>query len=222
MFQSGGAIFDEQGNYVFDSPENREALEFYIGLVRDGVAGPASSVDAGWGGQAFGEGHAAMAMEGNWVIQFLLDSYPDLNWGVSELPAGPAGKATMAFTVCYGVAADNDHAEESWALVNFLTGPTGAEFVAESSFGPMPTRSEAADAYLETWVPRSEGTNFNPEDVQAFVNGADYSHRWQLPVGWNQFADAFNAALQRAFDGQMTVDDLVFEVGLVAEELGSM
>lgn len=222
MFQNGGAIFDEEGNYVFDSPETREALELYVGMVRDGIAGPPSAVDAGWGGEAFGEGRAAMAMEGNWVIQFLLEGYPELNWGVTELPAGPAGRATMAFTVCYGVAADNEHPEESWALVNFLTGTTGAEFVAESSFGPMPAREAVADAYLETWVSRAEGTAFNPEDVQAFVDGAEYSHRWQLPVGWNQFTDTFNASLQRAFDGQMTVDDLIFEVGLVAEELGGM
>ena len=221
MFQAGGAIFDAEGNYVFDSPETREALDLYIGMVRDGIAGPPSVVDAGWGGEAFGEGRAAMAMEGNWVIQFLLEGYPELNWGVSELPTGPVGRATMAFTVCYGVAADNQHPEESWALVNFLTGTAGAEFVAKSSFGPMPTRPAVADAYLETWVARAEGTKFNPEDVQAFVSGADYAQRWQLPVGWNQFTDTFNASLQRAFDGQMSVDDLIFEVGLVAEELGS-
>lgn len=219
MYQAGGAIFDEEGNYVFDSPENREALELYVGMVRDGSAGPPSAVDAGWGGEAFGEGRAAMAMEGNWVIQFLLESYPELNWGVVELPSGPAGQATMAFTVCYGVAADNDHPEESWALVNFLTGETGAEFVAESSFGPMPPRPAVEDIYLETWVPRSEGTGFNPEDVTAFVRGAEYAYPWQLPVGWTQFTDEFNAALQRAFDGQLSVDDLIFEVGLVAEEL---
>src|SRR5690606_14008347 len=154
LYQAGGALFDEEGNFTFDSDETRQALDLYVGMVNEGIAGPPSSVDAGWGGEAFGEGRAAMAMEGNWVIQFLLENYPELNWGVVELPAGPAGEATMAFTVCYGVAADNDHPEESWALVNFLTGETGAEFVAESSFGPMPPRPAVEDIYLETWVPR--------------------------------------------------------------------
>lgn len=219
LYQAGGAIFDDEGNFVFDSDATREALGFYVGIVTDGIAGPPSVVDAGWGGQAFGEGRAAMAMEGNWTIQFLLENYPELNWGVTELPAGPAGKATMAFTVCYGVGADNPHPEESWALVNFLTGSEGAQFVAESSFGPMPARPEAAEAYLETWVTRAEGTSFNPEDVQAFVAGGDYAYRWQLPVGFAQFTDAFNAALQQAFDGQASVDDVIFESSLVAEEL---
>lgn len=219
LYQAGGALFDAEGNFTFDSDATREALELYVGMVNDGIAGPPSQVDAGWGGEAFGEGRTAMAMEGNWVIQFLLENYPELNWGVTELPAGPAGKATMAFTVCYGVGVDSDHPEESWALVNFLTGAEGALFVAESSFGPMPARPEVADAYLETWVSRAENTMFNPEDVQAFVDGADYAYRWQLPVGFQQFADAFNAALQQGFDGQVTVEDIIFESTLVAEEL---
>lgn len=219
LYQAGGALFDEAGNLTFDSDATREALGLYVGMVNDGIAGPPSAVDAGWGGEAFGEGRVAMAMEGNWVIQFLLENYPELNWGVTELPSGPAGKATMAFTVCYGVGADNEYPEESWALVNFLTGPQGALFVAESSFGPMPARPEVADAYLETWVPRAEGTGFAAEDVQAFVDGVAYSYPWQLPVGFGQFTDAFNAALQQAFDGQITIDDMIFEATLVAEEL---
>ncbi len=219
LYQAGGALFDDEGSFTFDSDATREALDLYVGMVNEGIAGPPSSVDAGWGGEAFGEGRTAMAMEGNWVIQFLLENYPELNWGVTELPAGPAGKATMAFTVCYGVGADNDHPEESWALVNFLTGAEGARFVAESSFGPMPARQEVADLYLETWVPRAEGTSFDPDDIQAFVAGADYAYRWQLPVGFQQFADAFNAALQQGFDGQVTVEDMIFESNLVAEEL---
>lgn len=221
MYQAGGSVFDADGNYAFDSEETRQAIEFYLSFAENGSGGTPSAVDAGWGGEAFGTGRAAMAMEGNWAIQFLLDNYPDLNWGVVELPAGPAGKATMAFTVCYGVAAANDYPEESWALVNFLTGEAGAQAVAEASFGPMPTRSSAAEAYLATWVTRAEGSGLDPADIQAFVAGGDYAKRWQFPVGWQVFIDAFNAALQRAFNGEATVDDVMFESNAAAEELMS-
>jgi multiple sugar transport system substrate-binding protein len=220
MYQAGGALFDDEGNFVLDSPETLEALEFYISFSVDGTGGIPSAVDAGWGGEAFGEGRAAMAMEGNWVIQFLLENYPDLNWGVTELPMHPdGGQATMAFTVCYGVGADNDYPEESWALVNFLTGEEGAMFVAESSFGPMPSRPSAADAYLEIWQERAVDTDFDPDDVAAFVAGNEYAYPWQLPVGFGPFTDAFNSALQQAFDGQLLADDVLFESVLVAEEL---
>jgi multiple sugar transport system substrate-binding protein len=161
-----------------------------------------------------------MAMEGNWTIQFLLDNYPELNWGVAEMPAGPDGtKATMAFTVCYGVAFDNDYQEESWQLVNFLTNDEGALNVAQSSFGPMPTRSSAAEAYLETWVERTEGSGVDPADFTAFTVGGDYSYPWVLPVGWGRFTDTFNAALQRAFNNELTAEDVMFEANQIAQEL---
>jgi multiple sugar transport system substrate-binding protein len=220
LYQAGGAIFDEEGNYVMDSDEARAALDYYISFSEEGIGGPPSVVDSGWGGEAFGKGVAAMAMEGNWTINFLLQSYPELNWGVVELPAGTAGKATMAFTVCYGVGAENEHLDESWQLVNFLTGEDGQKRAAEVSFGPMPTRPSAAETYLETWVARTTESKFDPADVNAFIAGADYSHRWQLPPGWQPFVDGFNGALQQAFAGDMTTDDVIAEANLAAEEVG--
>lgn len=209
LYQAGGTIFDEEGNFVLDSPEALAALEFYVGMVNDGVAGPPSAVDAGWGGEAFGNGRVAMAMEGNWVIDFLRQQFPDLNWGVAPLPAGSAGTATMAFTVCYGVAAANDHPEESWQLVNFLTGSEGAQMVAEASFGVMPARDSAAEIWLERFG----------EDMLPFVEGAEYAHRWQLPVGFQEFVDAFNEGLQQAFQGNLLPEDVLADSSAVAEEI---
>lgn len=222
LYQNGGALFDDEGNLTLDSDATREALAFYVGFAQDGIGGTPATVDAGWGGEAFGTGRAAMAMEGNWVIQFLLDNYPELNWGVAEMPTGNDGtRATMAFTVCYGVAANISGAEldAAWDLVNFLTDTEGAESVAMASFGPMPTRPSAAEAYLATWAERTEGANVNYEDFSAFITGGDYSKPWVLPVGFQPFADTFNAGLQRAFSGQATVDDVIFEAALVAEEI---
>src|SRR5678815_376181 len=106
-------------------PEALEALNFYVGLVRDGFAAQPSDLDSGWPGEAFGKGRAAMTIEGNWIVPFLHDQFPDLNYGISELPAGPAGQATMAFTVCYAVPADAAHPEASLKLVDYLTGAEG-------------------------------------------------------------------------------------------------
>ncbi|GAB4570358.1 MAG: ABC transporter substrate-binding protein [Anaerolineae bacterium] len=212
LYQAGGAVLtDDWSESAFDSEETREALEFYIGMVQDGIAGPPSAVDAGWGGEAFGQGRVAMAMEGNWVIQYLLDQFPDLNWGVAELPAHPSGnRATMVFTVCYGVAAENENPEASWKLVNFLTGEEGARMIAESGFGVMPTRSSVADLWLET---RGE------EIGRAFVAGAEYAYKWQFPVGFGDAIDTFNAGLQLAFQGDYTAEDIILETDEVIQDV---
>jgi multiple sugar transport system substrate-binding protein len=211
LFQAGGAIFDDEGNLTINSPEALEALNFYVNIVADGFAGPPSAVDAGWGGEAFGNGRVAMAMEGNWVINYLKEQFPDLNWGVAPLPVGPAGPATMAFTVCYGVAANAEGAtaDAAWSLVNFLTGPEGALMVAETSFGVMPGRASAADAWLERFG----------EEMAPFVEGAEYAHKWQLPVGFQPFIDAFNDGLQQAFSGQLLPEDVLAEAESVGQEI---
>ncbi len=211
LFQAGGSIFDADGNLVINSPEAAEALNFYVNIVADGFAGPPSAVDAGWGGEAFGNARVAMAMEGNWVINYLKEQFPDLNWGVAPLPAGPAGQATMAFTVCYGVAAnaEGETAAAAWKLVNFLTGPEGAKMVAETSFGVMPGRISAADAWIERFG----------EEMQPFVDAAAYANKWQLPVGFQPFIDAFNDGVQQAFGGQMLAEDVLSEVEAAGMEI---
>ncbi len=107
LYQSGGEVANADFTAMgLNSPEALAAMEFYVGLVRDGYAAPASDLDSGWPGEAFGKGLAAMTVEGNWIVPFLKDQFPDVKYGIVELPAGPAGKATMAFTVCYGVPAN--------------------------------------------------------------------------------------------------------------------
>lgn len=211
LYQAGGSLFDDEGNLTLNTPEAQEAIDFYVGLVADGIAGPQSAVDAGWGGEAFANGRVAMAMEGNWVINYLKEQFPDLNWGVAPLPAGTAGQATMAFTVCYGVssAAEGAEQEAAWKLANYLTGPEGAVQVAETSFGVMPGRASAAEAWLGRFG----------EESAAFVEGADYAYKWQLPVGFQPFIDAFNDNLQQAFSGNLLPEDVLSETQSVGEEI---
>ncbi|NLE50072.1 MAG: ABC transporter substrate-binding protein [Chloroflexi bacterium] len=212
LYQAGGSVLSEDWSEVtLDSDEAREALDFYAGLAQDGYGGTASAVDAGWAGEAFGLGRAAMTMEGNWVIQALVEQFPDINWGAVQLPAHPdGGEATMTFTVCFAVAANSDNQEEAWMLANYLTGEEGGRLVAEEGFGPMPPRTALADVWLEA---RGE------EIGQPFVDAAETAYPWRFPVGFGDATDTFNAAIQLAFEGQAMADDVIFETAAAAEEV---
>ena len=68
MFQNGAAMTNEDNTAMtLDTPEAREALEYVAGLYQDGYAVKPAAVDAGWAGEAFGQGKAAMVIEGNWL-----------------------------------------------------------------------------------------------------------------------------------------------------------
>ncbi|MGQ9907740.1 MAG: ABC transporter substrate-binding protein [Candidatus Flexifilum sp.] len=209
LYQAGGAII-ENSEVVFDSEEARTAAEFFVNLYTSGVAASPAELGAGWAGEAFGQGKAAMTIEGNWIIQYLFDQFPETNWAVAELPEGPAGKATMTFTVCYGVAAaeNNAHLEESILLADFLTGPEGALMVGEAGFGPMPARASAAEAWLTA----------RGEEFQPFVAGAAYAYPWSFPPGFGTFIDTFNNRLNEAVVGNAEVDDVISDAAEAARE----
>jgi multiple sugar transport system substrate-binding protein len=206
IYQAGGSVTDEAvTTMTINSPEAQEAFTFYLDLVAAGFAAQSSDLDSGWPGEAFGKGLAAMTMEGNWIIPFLADQFPDIQYGVTELPAGPAGKATMAFTVCYGVPASAANPEASIRLVNYLTGAEGMKAWTDLGLA-MPTRQSLREDWLAQFP-----------NLEPFLNGADYARKWQFRPGFNDVLDAVNNGLQQAYTGGALAEDILSE----AEEVGT-
>jgi multiple sugar transport system substrate-binding protein len=163
LVQSGGYWTNEDNTEATaDSPENVEALEFVQGLLSEGSAAYAADLDAGWGGEAFGTGRAAMAMEGNWIRGAMSNDYPDVDYIVAELPEGPAGPGTLQFTQCWAIATDSANQESAVELVEFLTTPEQQLEFAEG-FGVMPSRQAAEEQYVEQF----------PDDAP-FIAGGEY------------------------------------------------
>jgi multiple sugar transport system substrate-binding protein len=208
LYQAGGSVTDEGfTKMTINSPEALKSLEFYVGLVKDGFAAQPSDLDSGWAGEAFGKGKAAMAMEGNWITPFLKDQFPDVKYGVVELPSGPAGKATMAFTVCYGVPAGGKNNDAAFKVVDFLTGAAGMKEWTDLGLA-MPTRQSLRDGWLAQY----------PEQ-EAFLNGAAYAHKWQFRPGFTDVTDNIAAGLQDAFAGNKTPAAVLEDAEKVGNEV---
>lgn len=208
LYQAGGEVADPEFTQMrINSPEALEALNFYVDLVLDGYAAQAADLDSGWPGEAFGRGRAAMAVEGNWIVPFLADQFPDINYDVIELPAGSAGRATMAFTVCYGVPTNIPIAQQEAAfeLVNYLTGPEGMEAWTDLGLA-MPTRQSLQAQWLEQFP-----------DLEPFLAGAEYARPWQFRPGFQDVLDTINAGLQQAMAGTILPEDVLME----AEDVGN-
>ena len=206
LYQAGGSVAaDDFSAMTINSPEALDALNFYVGMITDGIAAQPSDLDSGWNGEAFGKGKAAMALEGMWIAPYLTDQFPDINWGVTELPSDPAGKATMAFTVCYGVPADAPNLDASVRLVNYLTGPDGMKAWTDLGLA-LPTRASLRDGWLEQYP-----------DMEPFLNGAEYAQKWQFRPGFQDVLDTINDGLQQAMAGTMLPEDVL----ATAEEVGN-
>ena len=127
-----------------NTPEAKQALDYYTGFLVDGTAVTPDKVDSGWNGEAFAKEKVAMVVEGNWIVPFLAKDYPNVEYGITELPAGPKGKATLAFTVCYGVPQNGKNLDGSWKLVNALTNQAGMKKWTDLGLA-MPTRKSLRD-----------------------------------------------------------------------------
>lgn len=197
MQQAGGGLMDGE-TVTASSPENLQALEYVQGLLEAGSLKWPADLGAGWGGEAFGMGAAAMVIEGPWIRGALEADFPDVEFLVTELPAGPAGPGTFTFSNCWGIPEGQDTAATAQELVSFLTSDEQQLEFADA-FGVIPSTESAAATYAETY----------PENA-AFVAGADYA---ESPVNFSGAADVvseFNnsiVTLQGA-DAQAALDQL--------------
>lgn len=147
-----------------NTPEVLAGLQYVQDNIAAGSFALAPALDTGWGGEAFGTERAAMTIEGNWIRGAMSNDFPDVEYIVAELPAGPAGPGTLLFTQCWGIAADSDQHEAAVELVDFLTTPEQQIAFAEG-FGVMPSRQSAAADYEALF----------PENA-AFIAGGEYGH----------------------------------------------
>ncbi|HKE67110.1 MAG TPA: extracellular solute-binding protein [Micromonosporaceae bacterium] len=146
-----------------DSPQNLQALQFVQMLLKQGLAVYPKQVDAGWGGEAFGKGKTAMAMEGNWIRGAMTSDYPNIKYEVKPLPAGPAGQGTLSFTQCWGISAKSKFKDQAVKFVEYMTAKA-QQLTFAKAFGVMPSRQSAKADYLQQF----------PDDA-AFIDGAQYA-----------------------------------------------
>jgi len=186
MRQAGGWVVSDDGKSVTaDAAGNLAGLSEIKKMMAAGTLkfNTDTSPAAGWGGEAFGKGIAAMTMEGNWIKGALTKDYPKLKTKIVELPAGPSGKGTLMFSNCWGIAAKSAHQTQAVDLVKFLIS-VDQQLAFTKAFGPMPS-TEAGIARFKTEYP----------DDAAFAAGGDYG---QGPVnlpGFDPVMSAFNSKL---------------------------
>ena len=147
MVEAGGNLMnDTSTKATADSAANVAALTYAKKLLDEGVMKFAADVGAGWGGEAFGKGLGAMTIEGNWITGAMQSDYPNIKYAVIPLPAGAAGKGTLEFTNCWGIAADSPNQAAALKLVEKLT-TTKQQLAFSKAFGVMPSIKSAASQW---------------------------------------------------------------------------
>jgi multiple sugar transport system substrate-binding protein len=196
VYQAGGTGQFKNAN----SAPFRTAVNFYVNLIKDGLAATPDNLGAGWCGEAFGKEKVAIAFEGNWMLGYLKDTFPNLRYTLAPMPKGKT-RGNLAFTVSYAMAKDSKNKAAAWTLLSYLTGKTGMKKWTSLGFA-LPARSDVKP------VP-GRG---------AFVKYPKFTHGWGNQVDfrrvWNEVA---NNELTAVIQGKESVNDMLSKIAAAAQ-----
>ncbi|WP_254271311.1 ABC transporter substrate-binding protein [Haloarcula marina] len=130
LWSRGGQLLDDEGTPAFDSPEGREALQYYHDLIHEHEVAPPESVEmeSVETGQFYADGKAAMMW--NWSGFGAMAEDPDsaafgrTNYGLIPRADAAAGEHT-SLTVCYGltVPAGAEHPDLAYDFIRHAASP---------------------------------------------------------------------------------------------------
>ncbi|MFU8887910.1 MAG: extracellular solute-binding protein [Trueperaceae bacterium] len=206
-FAAGWQPFDADGATNLLDPAFVEAVTWYTDLVREGVAIQPSDIGQGWTGGCFATDDVAIAIEGAWMLGFLRNEAPNLQYGTTFMPIGPSGeRGNFLYTVAYGINTDSPNRAAALRVLEAITGPAAQQWVLEQGLA-IPSRTALADNPFFL-----EGTPEAIANRVVFEGAADgnvlgfqfgnIGTDWMTPV---------NDALVAIMTGQATVDESLTE-----------
>ncbi len=145
---NGGRILsDDLQTAEFDSPQNREALEFYLSLRQVGMMERQDVLD-----RAFKEGKLGLEISGAWLCRSIPKEVPGLRYGVALVPRPDAERGTHASFAGGEVLVSFHNAKrkaQALQLARFLARPENALklAIAAQSVQPATVGADTAAYY---------------------------------------------------------------------------
>lgn len=182
-------VYQNKGSITkINSPAAAQAVNFYVGLIKSGLAYTPPS--GSWCGQELGQGNADIIFEGNWVVPYMSSTYPQTKYGIYPMIKQKTG-GNLAFTVSWSMAKASHEKQAAWTVLSWLVGKQGEKL----------------------WM--SKGLALSPRTDVATIGGrkpflaaAPYVHGW----GFHNFSAAYtvmNNDLNAVISGQKTVGQML-------------
>lgn len=214
-FGADPCVNDDCTEVDFSAPEVQEALEWWATLSRDlGVApyDPYTGNQTGVPGEGFQAGIAAMGINGFFLVGVLNDT-GEIDYDIVEFPTGPAGvKASPLSTNGWAIAADTEHPDEAWELLQELTSPDFLTSVwAEPGHG-VPGRQSVSEAVLDPDSP--------PENRGAILRTLEYAEVFVPNTdGAFEVFSRTNDIFVQMMSGDISIEEGTEQIDQIANEI---
>lgn len=212
LFAEGGAIQDESGNIVLDSPEARSALEKYIETYQ--TSAPKDSINWGFDEalRSVSSGQAATMLSYNWMLPTLNNpdgSSGDLH-GNFQLSSVPGGKSVLGAWY-WAIPSNSKFKDQAWEFIHWIT--ASEQDLERVLAGGAPIRnsvmeeaSKSDDGFGEDYYSTVKGLLENSEPLADGPNA-------------EEMIQAVGTELSEAIAGNKTVDQAITDAATSAEEI---
>ncbi|WP_082733838.1 ABC transporter substrate-binding protein [Polycladidibacter hongkongensis] len=200
VYTNGGEVINADGEIVFNSPNNVEAMAFYGKLATVSQPGPIA-YDRGKLYPLFNEGKIGMFISGPWERKKLTG-----DWGVAPIPVGPKGTpGTLLITDSLAVFKGSGVEAQALDLAKLLTNPEN-QMAFELAEGYTPLRD----------MPEVKGLVAKDATWSAFLDAIPTGGPEPFVTDYVALQDIINEAIQGVVLGEV---DAVAAVEEAAERL---
>jgi multiple sugar transport system substrate-binding protein len=198
VYQNGGAFIN--GNRaVVNSAANNQTASFYLGLLQSGLAGTPAQLGVDWCGEALGKEKAAIIFEGNWVLPYMAEQFPNVRFTTNPMVRNKQ-PGNLAFTVSYSIAKDSKNKNAAWTLLTYLTSREGMTTWTSKGLA-LPSRSDV-----------------RPVAGRApLLAQAPFARPWQFAPGFSRVMTVAGNELTAAIEGKQSIDVMLNKIQAEAQ-----
>lgn len=212
---TGGYVYDEEGNFLLDSPECIEAVEKWCSIYKEGYA-PEDSVNWGFVEMVdnFTGGLTGTLSNDSEVAIGCEEKMDPETWGVLPMPVSTVdGKNmnTAGSPYAYTVAKTSEHPEEATQLIDFLARPDNNIEYCKMG-GLIPVKNDVGD-----------DATYGPDGPYAPFLAQLNDPNFTVPPMYGPFnytdmhQDTLHTELQKCLLGDQTAEELMTTIGTELE-----
>lgn len=213
LYADGGTMLNSTGTQAaFNSKAGINSLTYYESFLKQNIGALPTAVGSPWGGDAFGKQRAAMTTQGGWLIPYLAQTYPSVQYGIAPLPVAPTGKrADLIYTNAWAAYSGTKYPDAAWELIKYMAGTTVQESQLNAGFA-LPTLKSLANAPYFTSHP-----GFKVLFDAASYGYADYYGPQDLAIH-NDLATALQAVMLNKETVQTALNNAATQVNSTLQQ----
>lgn len=195
IFKAFGAGYVEDGSVALNSEQGRQALEWFVANVENGLTQSSGAFNREWQHDFAADGVAMMCGSGT---QFPTFEESGVNFDFVRVPAGPAARSSTVNGGTVHVHKGTEHPEEAYELLTRLTSTDGLKrIIADNQWG-LPARVSSRDGM--------------PENLVKYGEVLQEAEAAEFPLGIREFWELTGSVYELVWLGQLSPEAALTQI----------